>query len=66
MVGRDIIEAHTQACINAGLSIEGTNAEVMMAQWEFQIGVLDAPTSATRSGWAAGCCTASPRTTTCS
>jgi len=26
-----------------GLSIEGTNAEVMMAQWEFQIGVLPAP-----------------------
>jgi glutamine synthetase len=43
MVGRDIIEAHTIACLNAGLSIEGTNAEVMMAQWEFQIGVLPAP-----------------------
>ena len=43
MVGRDIIERHTQACLDAGLSIEGTNAEVMMAQWEFQIGVLPAP-----------------------
>jgi glutamine synthetase len=43
MVGRDIIEEHTLACINAGLAIEGTNAEVMMAQWEFQIGVLGAP-----------------------
>src|SRR5437660_3337171 len=43
MVGREIIEAHTIACLNAGLSIEGTNAEVMMAQWEFQIGVLPAP-----------------------
>ena len=40
MVGREIIEAHTLACINAGLSIEGTNAEVMMGQWEFQLGVL--------------------------
>jgi glutamine synthetase len=29
--------------MKAGLSIEGTNAEVMMAQWEFQIGVLPAP-----------------------
>jgi glutamine synthetase len=36
--GRDIIEAHTEACMKAGLHIEGTNAEVMPAQWEFQIG----------------------------
>ena len=43
MVGREIIEAHTLACMNAGLSIEGTNAEVMMGQWEFQIGVLPPP-----------------------
>jgi glutamine synthetase len=43
MVGRDIIERHTQACLDAGIAIEGTNAEVMMAQWEFQIGVLPAP-----------------------
>ncbi|MGC8498913.1 MAG: glutamine synthetase GlnII [Acidimicrobiales bacterium] len=38
--GRDIVEAHTLACLRAGLAIEGTNAEVMMGQWEFQIGVL--------------------------
>ncbi|WP_007516890.1 glutamine synthetase GlnII [Pseudofrankia saprophytica] len=43
MPGRDIVEKHTQACIDAGLAIEGTNAEVMMGQWEFQIGVLPAP-----------------------
>jgi glutamine synthetase len=43
IVGRPIVEAHTQACIDAGLSIEGTNAEVMMGQWEFQMGVLGAP-----------------------
>jgi glutamine synthetase len=40
MPGRDIVEAHTLACLRAGLSIEGTNAEVMMGQWEFQVGVL--------------------------
>jgi len=44
VVGRDIIEAHTQACIDAGLMIEGTNAEVMPGQWEFQIGAADALT----------------------
>ncbi|SBW26208.1 glutamine synthetase GlnII [Protofrankia symbiont of Coriaria ruscifolia] len=43
MVGRAIVEKHTQACLDAGLAIEGTNAEVMMAQWEFQIGVLPPP-----------------------
>ncbi len=41
MPGRDIVEAHTLACLRAGLAIEGTNAEVMMGQWEFQVGVLD-------------------------
>ena len=40
MPGRDIVEAHTAACIRAGLGIEGTNAEVMMGQWEFQVGIL--------------------------
>jgi glutamine synthetase len=40
MPGRDIVEAHTLACMRAGIGIEGTNAEVMMAQWEFQVGVL--------------------------
>lgn len=36
--GRDIVEAHTTACMEAGLAISGTNAEVMAGQWEFQIG----------------------------
>ncbi|MCL5047894.1 MAG: glutamine synthetase beta-grasp domain-containing protein [Firmicutes bacterium] len=43
IVGREIIERHTLACMEAGLSIEGTNAEVMKGQWEFQIGILSAP-----------------------
>ena len=41
---REIIEEHTQACIDAELMIEGTNAEVMPGQWEFQIGAADALT----------------------
>lgn len=36
--GRDIVEAHTDACMAAGISISGTNAEVMIGQWEFQVG----------------------------
>jgi glutamine synthetase len=43
IVGREIVEQHTQACMDAGLAIEGTNAEVMMGQWEFQIGILAPP-----------------------
>ncbi len=41
--GRDLIEAHTAACLRAGLAIYGTNGEVMPAQWEFQIGPLPPP-----------------------
>jgi glutamine synthetase len=40
IMGRDIVERHTQACIDAGLAISGTNPEVMPGQWEFQIGPL--------------------------
>ena len=36
--GRDIVERHTKACMDAGITISGTNAEVMIGQWEFQIG----------------------------
>lgn len=39
--GRDVVEDHTVACLEAGLEISGTNAEVMIGQWEFQIGPLD-------------------------
>ena len=35
--GRDLVDEHLHLCIEAGLNIEGINAEVMMGQWEFQI-----------------------------
>ncbi|KAJ3075389.1 glutamate--ammonia ligase [Quaeritorhiza haematococci] len=38
VMGRDIVEAHWKACVYAGINISGTNAEVMPAQWEFQVG----------------------------
>ncbi|MDA8290789.1 MAG: glutamine synthetase beta-grasp domain-containing protein [Actinomycetota bacterium] len=44
IVGREIVERHTVACMDAGIGIEGTNAEVMKGQWEFQVGILAAPT----------------------
>ncbi|GIY08186.1 glutamine synthetase 2 cytoplasmic, partial [Caerostris darwini] len=36
--GRDVVEAHYRACLYAGIPVSGTNAEVMPAQWEFQVG----------------------------
>ena len=36
--GRKFVEAHTKACLDAGLMIYGINAEVLPGQWEFQIG----------------------------
>jgi glutamine synthetase len=41
--GRPVVEAHLDACLRAGLKIGGINAEVMPAQWEFQIGPVGAP-----------------------
>ena len=35
--GRDIVEEHLDACLDAGLNVEGINAEVAAGQWEFQI-----------------------------
>ncbi|MBT29851.1 MAG: glutamine synthetase, partial [Thalassobius sp.] len=35
--GREIIEEHLDICLEAGLNVEGINAEVATGQWEFQI-----------------------------
>ena len=34
---RDLIEEHFDMCLEAGLNVEGINAEVAAGQWEFQI-----------------------------
>jgi glutamine synthetase len=41
--GRDIVEAHLDACLTAGLHVSGINAEVMPGQWEFQVGPVAPP-----------------------
>jgi glutamine synthetase len=41
--GRQLADAHAQACFEAGLMIYGLNAEVMPGQWEFQIGYRGIP-----------------------
>ena len=42
--GREIVEEHLKMCQQANLYIYGINAEVMPAQWEFQIGYRDQQT----------------------
>jgi glutamine synthetase len=38
VAGRDLVEYHAELCLEAGLLFYGINAEVMLGQWEFQIG----------------------------
>jgi glutamine synthetase len=38
ITGRDIAEDHMDACLAAGVTLSGINAEVMPGQWEFQVG----------------------------
>jgi len=41
VAGRDMVEEHMEMCIKAGLDITGINAEVLLGQWEYQIGGPD-------------------------
>jgi glutamine synthetase len=50
--GREIVEGHLQACLDAGLPISGINAEVMPGQWEIQVG-CDDPLKVSDSLWVA-------------
>jgi glutamine synthetase len=36
-VARQVVEEHIDLCLDAGINIEGINAEVAKGQWEFQI-----------------------------
>lgn len=40
-VGRQISDAHLKACAYAGVKIGGTNSEVVLSQWEYQVGPLE-------------------------
>lgn len=42
VTGRDFVEEHAMLCLQAGLKISGVNAEVMLGQWEYQIGPVEA------------------------
>jgi glutamine synthetase len=35
--GRDCVEEHFDICLEAGINVEGINAEVAAGQWEFQV-----------------------------
>ena len=42
VIGRDIVEEHLTKCAEIGLNIGGINAEVLIGQWEYQIGPVTA------------------------
>ena len=44
--GRELVDKHMDYCFEIGLDITGTNAEVMLGQWEFQIFAKDAKQAA--------------------
>lgn len=35
--GRDFVDEHLEKCISAGIEVTGTNAEVLLGQWEYQV-----------------------------
>ncbi|MCY4263302.1 MAG: glutamine synthetase beta-grasp domain-containing protein [Gammaproteobacteria bacterium] len=35
--GREVVEDHLDLCLEAGINVEGINAEVAAGQWEFQV-----------------------------
>ena len=37
VVGRDFVDEHLDYCLSLGIDITGTNAEVALGQWEFQV-----------------------------
>jgi len=39
--GRAVADAHYKCCLYAGITISGTNAEVMPGQWEYQVGPVE-------------------------
>lgn len=40
ILGRNFVEAHMRACMYAGLAFDGINGEVMLGQWEYQLGPI--------------------------
>ena len=49
---RNLVARHAQACLAAGIPVCGTNAEVMLGQWEYQVGVAG-PVDIADSLWVA-------------
>jgi glutamine synthetase len=42
VIGREIAEEHLVKCVDIGLDVSGVNAEVLIGQWEYQIGPVTA------------------------
>lgn len=44
--GREVLEAHYRCMLYSNITVSGTNAEVMPAQWEFQVGPAEGVSAA--------------------
>jgi len=51
-IGEDITRKHMDACIKANIKISGINSEVMLGQWEYQVGA-DNPVRISDDLWVA-------------
>jgi len=51
-MGEEIAREHMDACIKCGIKISGINSEVMLGQWEYQIGA-DGPMKISDDLWVA-------------
>ena len=51
-IGEDIVKQHMDACITADIKICGINSEVMLGQWEYQVGA-DEPRRISDDLWVA-------------
>jgi glutamine synthetase len=38
VIGREVADDHLNRCVSVGLDVSGINAEVLVGQWEYQIG----------------------------
>lgn len=38
VIGRDFVDEHAALCLKSGIKYGGSNAEVLLSQWEYQVG----------------------------
>ena len=49
--GRELVDEHLHLCLEAGLNVEGINAEVMMGQWNTKFSPKEQKVPVIKFGW---------------